>query len=140
MLMTKNLMKSLLQKNIIFDYQLSLSVFHWIVYERYGNHGRPEDIYEMLYDHLSLAKTTFLELPDVKQVTSLNSIYRHHKNVHEMLIYMKEKYMPDMDIVTLAKSNWYGTRYLYKIKFDKVKSNKFDSNDLTNICKPLHVY
>jgi hypothetical protein len=140
MLMTKDVIKSLLEQNIRFDYQLSLSVFHWIVYEKYGNDGHPNEIYGMLYEHLSLANTTFLELPDIQQETSLKPIYKQHKSVYELLIHMKETYMPDMDIVTLARHNWYGTRYLYKITLDKIKSTKFSSNDLFNICKPLHVY
>jgi len=139
MLMTKDVIEVLLQHNIKFDYQLSLSVFHWIVYEKFRNEGLPDDIYGQLSAHLSLAKTTFLELPDIKQRTSLTPIYKQHSSVYELLLYMKKTYLPDMEIVTLAKYNWYGTRHLYKITIDKLINGSVNKEKFTKICKPLHV-
>jgi len=48
-LMTQGVLKSLHKYNIVFDYQLSLSVFHWIVFEKLGNFGRPDSIYDLFF-------------------------------------------------------------------------------------------
>jgi len=140
MLMTIDKIEALLKHSIRFDYQLSLSVFHWIVYEKFGNSGEEKEIYKSLQDHLLLANTTFIELPDIKQETSLMPIYKNHSSVYQLLLHIKNAYLPNMDIVPLTKNNWYGTRYLYKVSLDSTKNDKCTKDDLLEIFKPQHVY
>ncbi|HRR45960.1 MAG TPA: hypothetical protein P5196_00005, partial [Syntrophales bacterium] len=79
------------ERGIVFDYQISFSIFHWIVYLSYGNDGNASDIEEMLLSHLKMAEVTFIELPCVSQQTSLSPFYKSYKSTDEMFSALSQK-------------------------------------------------
>ena len=63
-LVDANTYKRIGEAGIAFDYQISLSVFHWVVT---ASKGFGMDARQILADHLLAARTTFIELPDMTQ-------------------------------------------------------------------------
>lgn len=113
-LLSDNLMQEFNNRHIVFDYQISFSVFHWIVYLKYGNNGTAQEIKRMLLSHFKMAKVTFIELPGVVQETSLSPLYDNYGSLEEMFSSFS-KTLP-MEFTKLGESKWYGNRDLYCIK------------------------
>lgn len=139
-LMTEDKLDKICQKKTRFDYQLNLSVFHWIAYERYGNNGNPDCLYKLLAKQISIANITFIELPDLNQENSLSPIYRNHRNMSELLQYLKDKFLPDMQFELLGRHNWYGSRELFKISLDRVITRRANLSEIAEILLPVHIY
>jgi len=138
MLMTKNQLDALHQKNIRFDYQLSLSVFHWIAYEKYGNDGDPLKLYQLLVKQITLANKTFIELPDIEQQTSLSPAYKGHDSMHSVLTHVKNNFINDMEFELLGSHKWCGNRDLYKITIQRPIQNEISATVLKDILSPFH--
>jgi len=139
-LLTAEKLQLLHDHKIVFDYQLSLSVFHWVVHEKFENSGDPESIYELLCQHLTLAKTTFLELPDFNQETSMSPAYANHKDFPAIIRYLNDQYGLYMQVELLGEHKWYGKRSLYKITNTNIHGTEnIDKEELLRIFRPIKV-
>lgn len=107
-----NTFKTLMTQKILFDYQVSLSVFHWIV-----DASAPLQLpaSEILADHLRIAKTTFIELPAMSQGKPLPSIYRDYATIPQALSETCKLHGLPVRITYLGSCPWYGTRDTYRI-------------------------
>ena len=97
----------LLAARIVFDYAISLSVFHWVVdaSKGYGDDRR------ILANHLRIARTTFMELPAMTQGRPLPNIYRDYATIPQAI----SQACPEARITYLCSCDWYGTRDTYRI-------------------------
>jgi len=120
-------------KGIVFDYQISFSVFHWIVYLRYGNNGAESEIERMLLDHLKMAEVTFIELPCVSQQTSLSPLYQRYESLEKMFFALSQKH--PMQFEKLGICEWYGPRELYRVTLPNHKPTEFNYFDVDCIIK-----
>jgi hypothetical protein len=104
--------KSIIAREILFDYQVSLSVFHWIV-----DASAPLQLPagEILADHLRIAKTTFIELPAMSQGKPLPSIYRDYATIPQAVSESCKRHGLNVRITYLGSCPWYGTRDTYRI-------------------------
>lgn len=102
----------LLQAGIFFDYQICFSVFHWIL-----DVSDSKDHQKILVDCLQLARTTFIELPDMRQPDShpLPRIYQDYATIPQAINEACMKNRVDVRITYLCSCPWYGTRDTYRI-------------------------
>jgi len=111
-------------KEIVFDYQISFSVFHWIVYLSCGNNGNSSEIEKMLLGHLKMAEVTFIELPCISQQTSLSPLYNLYETTEEMFFALSQR--QPMQFEKLGVCEWYGTRELYRVILLNHKPTEFN--------------
>ncbi|PTN34155.1 FkbM family methyltransferase [Desulfonatronum sp. SC1] len=130
-LLTDDLVKLFNEKSIVFDYQISFSVFHWIVYLKYANNGSSQNIKKMFVDQLKMAKTTFLELPSFGQQTSMSPYYADHDSFDHLFSELNRE-LP-LEFEKIGECNWYGKRDLFHIKLLDCKPSNFTVNDVNRI-------
>lgn len=127
-LMTEDLILKFNEKNYIFDYQISFSVFHWIVYLKYKNNGAAQDIKNMLINHLIMSNTTFLELPSFTQDTSMSPLYANYDSFDHLFSSIN-KDIP-LKFKKIGECDWYGKRELFCIDINHKQSNFFTHSDI----------
>ncbi len=116
------------RKKIVFDYQLSFSVFHWIVYLKHHNQGTAAEIEKMLINHLRMARVTFIELPAFSQETSLSPLYREYNSLEELFSSLSQT-IP-LQYNKLLESEWCGIRGLYSISLLQQRGTAFTPEDV----------
>ncbi len=140
-LFTADMIDQFIESGIVFDYQLSLSVFHWVVFGKYGNSGDAKDIISMLIKHLSCAKSTFIELPEPNQETSMSPAYGSHTSVDSFMKEIIEQHKLNISVEILGEHNWCGKRQLLKItQLSQVDIEKIFRKDIIDIIKPVEIY
>jgi hypothetical protein len=107
--------KRIAEAGVMFDYQISLSVFHWVVR---ASRSMGIDPREILADHLRAARTTFIELPDMQQRKPLPGIYREYATIPQAINEAAAAYGLGVRITYLGSSAWYGTRDTFRIDLD----------------------
>ncbi len=130
-LFSDDLIREFNDKSIVFDYQLSLSVFHWIVYLTYGNNGTSSAIEEMMINHLKMSEVTFIELPCKSQQTSLSPFYENYGSLDDMFISLS-KIIP-LQFKKLGECEWYGKRELFCITLFNHKSTVFTPQQIDTL-------
>jgi hypothetical protein len=108
-----NLFKRIIDAGIQFDYQLSLSVFHWIVDA--SKNGESKNAREILANHLRLARTTFIELPDMKQGKPLPDVYKDYSSIAHAIAATCSEFGLRVRITYLCTCKWYGFRDTFRI-------------------------
>ncbi len=114
-LFSLEILENLITENIVVDYLLLLSVFHWMVYYKYGNSGTMNQIEEMFVKCLQITDNLFLELPEKGQKTSVSPIYNSYNNIPRFLEHIKQKFFENLIYEKIHTSDWYGKRELYFI-------------------------
>ena len=118
----------LMDAGLRFDYQLSLSVFHWIVD---ASQPTSKSSRRLLADHLRVAHTTFLELPSMEQETALPQLYEGYASIPEAIDQACREHGVDVRITRLGSSLWYGTRDTLRVD---VISDRDYSGSTTGTC------
>ena len=116
------------EAGIVFDYQISFSVFHWVC-----DVQRKSSTRELLAKHLAAAKTTFLELPSMEQPNALKEIYGPHNSVHEAIKACCDEAGMPVRITYLGSCAWYGTRDTFRIDTNTVPTNPSESQVIENL-------
>ena len=124
-LFSEEIMESLIENDIVFDYTLLLSVFHWMIFYKYENNASIQQIEDLFVKMLKISKTIFLELPEAGQKTSISCIYDTYQSLPNFFTHLKNKYFNSLDYNLLLQSDWYGKRDLYMISHD-IKSSTLD--------------
>lgn len=96
--------EKLITSNQIYQYQLSLSVFHWIR----PMHTR-EDFEQTLAHHLNNSRTTFLELPEAITYTKKNGQH-NAKEVSDPFNFVFLGLRPHINLSFLQLNLWYAGR------------------------------
>lgn len=101
------------EARIMFDYQISLSVFHWVVDASKLSLGASRSL---LAEHIRAAKVTFLELPSMEQENALRGIYGGHESVAEAVVASCSENELDVRVTYLGSCDWYGTRDTFRVE------------------------
>ena len=134
-LLTDKLITKFNNNKIIFDFQISLSVFHWVVFLKYANDGTSNNIKKMLINHLKMSETTFLELPSFSQNTSMSPLFSEYKSFTELFSDISKE-IP-LQFEKLGECEWYGIRELFCIKLTQNKSTKSTKSDIEKLLNNL---
>jgi hypothetical protein len=126
----------LLSQSVCFDFQIGFSVLHWItdisIKKGYIKFIR-EDILQFFVNYPSVANTSFIELPDLNQKSTLGLIFSDFTNIQSAISDLCSEKGLKVNVKKLGTCNWWGVRETLRVDLHERRDTSASSSQIIKI-------